>query len=142
MKKLLSREIGWLVLLLVACNISPQPIRVGKDTCTYCKMAIGNNRFGAEIISVKGKIFKYDEIHCLLNDMEAKKISKAAIKAIYFTDFCGTHELVNSKNAFYLKCEKLMSPMGGNIAIFANEDSLLSIKIQLEGKQVYWNDLY
>ena len=126
----------------MACNTGPQVIRVGKDNCNFCKMAIGSNRYGAEIISVKGKIFKYDELHCLLKDISSETISKANIKEIYFTDFCGQHNLINCEEAYFLSSDKLMSPMGGNIAAFKSQDSLLLVQKKYMGNQILWNEIY
>ena len=38
-----------------SCNAGPVPIKPGKDNCQFCKMTISDIRFGAEIITAKGK---------------------------------------------------------------------------------------
>jgi len=32
---------------LTSCTVGPQKIRIGKDVCSFCKMSIADNRFGA-----------------------------------------------------------------------------------------------
>ena len=61
---------GILVLLLgvffSSCSTSPQPINYGNDACHYCQMTIVDQIYGAEVISDKGKIFKFDAAECLI----------------------------------------------------------------------------
>ena len=52
----------------------PEPIAYGKDSCSECKMTIIDPKFGGEIISKKGKIFKFDDTHCLAKFMERRGI--------------------------------------------------------------------
>lgn len=130
------------ILLVAACSNLPEPIRVGKDNCSFCKMTISDVRFGAELVTQKGKVFKYDEIHCLLGAFNSGEISEDMMREIYFTDFCGKHLLIPSKKAFLLSSEALKSPMGGNIAVFSSNDSLLITLQKVKGKQVLWEDIF
>ena len=54
---------GLLTLSLSSCSTAPQPIRIGQDNCDFCKMTISDNRFGAEIITKKGKVYIFDDEH-------------------------------------------------------------------------------
>ena len=45
-----------LVGFLTGCSTEPLPIRYGQDNCDFCKMTISDHRFGAEIVTKKGKI--------------------------------------------------------------------------------------
>ena len=127
---------------LASCQPEPKKIRVGKDTCAFCKMTVSDVRFGAEVITKKGKIFKYDDIHCLLSDVEKGNLIKGNIHEIYFTDFCGKHSLINSQIAFLLTGDELKSPMGGNIAAFSVNDSLRVTLQKIKGKEIYWQELF
>lgn len=142
----MSRLSNLLVLiftfLFAACSNLPEPIRVGKDNCCYCKMTISDVRFGVELITQKGKVYKYDEIHCFLEAINSGEIGMEMIREIYFTDFCGKHLLIPSKTAFLLSSDALKSPMGGNIAVFSSNDSLLITLQKMKGKQVLWEDIF
>jgi len=54
-----------LCCLLTACSHEPDPIRYGKDACAHCKMTIMDKRFSAELITAKGKVFKFDAAECM-----------------------------------------------------------------------------
>ena len=126
---------------LSSCNAGPEPIKTGTDNCYYCKMTVSDNRFGAEIITTKGKVYKFDDMHCLLSFLREKTIDSSNIKNIYFTNFCADHQLINEKKSVLLQSEILHSPMGGNIAAFDNADSLQKIQQQFHGNNITWNEL-
>ncbi len=119
-----------------SCSTSPQPLRIGKDNCEFCKMPISDNRFGAEVITRKSKIYVFDDPHCVLAFLQTNKVSKLDIAGIYFTNFAAPHQLVNVKQAYFFKSPALKSPMNGNIAAFDNEDSLNKIMPELNGGKI------
>ena len=47
------------ITMLLACSVEPKPINYGRDACHFCKMTIVDNQHAAEIITLKGKAFKY-----------------------------------------------------------------------------------
>ena len=126
---------------LSACSVTPQPLKIGVDNCTFCQMTISNPRFGAEILTAKGKVLKYDDISCLVTDMTTKKIAENDIHSIYSADFCGNHDLIDVKSSFFFKSENLRSPMAGNIAAFSNKDSMNFYMNSLSGEAVAWDDI-
>lgn len=130
-----------IALLFSSCSTGPDPIKIGSDNCHYCKMTISDNKFGAEVITQKGKIFKYDELHCLLAEIEEENTDVTKIKDVYFTDFCKGHGLTIAPNSFYLSSDKVKGPMGGNVAVFSCRDSLLSYKGQFGGEEIAFGDI-
>ena len=48
------------VFMFSGCSLEPKPIEYGEDQCDACKMRISDSRFGAELVTTKGKIYKYD----------------------------------------------------------------------------------
>lgn len=131
-----------LLFSITACNTGPERIVTGKDHCDFCKMTMTDNRYGAEIITKKGKVYKFDDAHCILSYLKAEGFDKNSVKDIYFTDFSGDHSLIKVKEAFFLSSDKLQSPMGGNVAAFSKSDSLEKAKSEFGGTTVPWNVLY
>lgn len=130
-----------LILSLSGCSTSPQPIRIGQDNCDFCKMTITDNRFGAEIVTKKGKVFKFDDEHCVVGFLDSNKIEQQQIAGIYFTNFSSPHQLINVKEAHFLQSPSLKSPMNGNIAAFSNEDSLINLLPTFKGNKISWEDM-
>jgi copper chaperone NosL len=104
-------------------------------------MTISDVRFGAELITKKGKIYKFDDLHCILSYLKTKAVTPGNIKDIYLSNYSGNHQLINVNTALLLKAEELRSPMGGNIAAFDNSDSLLYIQKRFTCNTVNWKDL-
>lgn len=132
---------GLLVLSMMSCNTEPQPIRIGQDACSFCKMSIADNRFGAEIITKKGKIFKFDDMHCLLEFRKSNAINTADIKETYLVNFNEPHDFIEVHKALLLKSEALHSPMGGNVASFADSDRLKEAAQKIKGEETTWETL-
>lgn len=129
-----------MLLGLTSCNSQPQPIKVGSDACHFCKMIISENRFGAEILTQKGKVYKFDDIICLVDFTKAEKQSLANA-SYYFTNFEGKHDLLKSSESFLLKSEALKSPMNGNMAAFSSKQSLQKAIATFNGEEVDFNAL-
>jgi len=130
-----------LAFMITSCSRGPEPIVVGTDHCNFCKMKVSDNRFGAEIVTRKGKIFKFDDIHCMLSFMQSGNFDRASVQDVFLTDFSGRHELMKSLDAILLKSDSLRAPMGGNIAAFRSNDSLQYVEAQYKGSVLHWNDL-
>jgi len=133
--------IALIIFSISGCSIEPEPIKIGKDNCNFCKMTISDNKYGAEILTKKGRAFKYDDSKCLFSEISEGGIEMDNIKDIYFTDFCNSHALIKSQNGFYLKSDQLKTPMGGDIAAFSSPDSLKFYATQLGGEEVTWTQL-
>ena len=131
----------FIMLSFNGCSTSPQPIRMGQDNCDFCKMTISDNRFGAEIVTKKGKVFKFDDEHCVVAFLDSNKIEQQQIDGIYFTNFSSPHQLINVKEAYFLQSPSLKSPMNGNIAAFNNEDSLVNMLPTFKGNKISWEDM-
>ena len=113
--------IGLMLLIcgtLVSCSRAPEPISYGKDACSHCKMTIMDNKFATEIVTAKGKIFKFDAIECMtdfINDNPEVNTPEALFLAV---NIASPGTLIDARNAFFLKDKAFRSPMGGNLAAF------------------------
>lgn len=130
-----------LVVLVSSCNTGPEAIAVGKDNCFFCKMTISDAKCGAEIVTKKGKLYKFDDIHCLLSFNKAKLIEAAEIKDIYLADYAGTHELINVKESFLLHGGDIKTPMNGNVIAFKSNDEMKTFLKNLNAKETSWQEL-
>lgn len=104
-------------------------------------MTISDKRFGAEVITRKGKVYKFDDGQCLISFIKSGVLAKNEIAKVYFVDFCGQHALVIEKESFLLKSDLFQSPMNGKIAAFSNIDSMKKVLIQYQASTVLWNQI-
>lgn len=127
------------VLSISSCTSKVDDIQLGRDYCEFCKMKISDERFGAAILSKKGKTIKFDDIACMKEFIKAGEIEKSNIKEMYLTDFSNNHTLIQATHAFLLKSETFSTPMEGNTAAFSSEDSMKKIMNESGGNIVNWN---
>ena len=129
------------MVILSSCRSGPEPLHLGNDHCSFCKMTISDDRFGGELITRKGKVYKFDDAQCLLNFIDSGEVRKQDVAEVYFTNFTNPHGLVKSDKAFLLKGELLRGPMNGNIAAFSNEDSMKLAQNYFSAKSMDWKPL-
>nr|MCU0321877.1 nitrous oxide reductase accessory protein NosL [Chitinophagaceae bacterium] len=127
---------------LSSCNTKPEAIQVGVDNCYFCKMTITDKKFGAELVTKKGKVFKFDDAVCLISFHKTLAIEEQETSSIYFVDFNSNHQFIPSTEVKLLTSESLRSPMNGNIAAFSKEEDLQQAIKQFKGEQINWNELF
>lgn len=130
-----------LLLSMAGCSNGPLPISFGKDACHFCKMVISDQRFGAEVITNKNKIYKFDDVHCVVSFVKYGDVRSTEIASIYLVDFSEKGKLVKAEESFLLQAEQLRSPMGGNVAAFTIVDSMKKFQQEISGVPVIWKDL-
>ncbi len=118
-------------IAFTACqsNNEPQPINYGKDQCDHCQMTITDNKYGAELITSKGRVYKFDDITCLEGYNEEHSDKTKGSKH-YVSDF-ESHELIPVEKATFIYGGELRSPMGGNRAAFLDKTKATKIAEKL-----------
>jgi copper chaperone NosL len=130
-----------LCLSLIACDVKPEPLQFGKDGCHACKMTLMDNKFGAEIVTTKGKIYKFDDVNCMLNFYNSGTVPAEDMKEILIVDFSKPEKLIDARNALYVKSELIKSPMASNVAAFESNDDLKKMNADWKGIPLSWGEL-
>jgi copper chaperone NosL len=113
--------------ILTACSPEPVPIKFGHDACDYCKMIIMDPKFGAELVTTKGKAFKFDDINCLIEFSAEEKLSTENVAHWLVINFNEPEKLINAETAYYTRSASIMSPMASRIASFADAETRKSM---------------
>ena len=129
------------LLFLISCSKEISPIEYGKDQCDNCKMTISDRKYGAELITKKGKIFKFDAAECMLNFMNAKKADEEDIEKYYVVNLSGPGILTDAITATYLISPKLPSPMGAFISSFTDRNTAEKYLKENGGVIYNWTEL-
>jgi copper chaperone NosL len=130
-----------IVLLLTACSEpKPVPILYGQDMGEYCNMIISDNRFGAEIVTTKRKVYKFDSVESMIA-YRLENLESEDIHSYWVTDFANPGTLIPAENAYYLKAEKIHSPMGLGLVAFANEEDATRIRAEDGGSLTNFESL-
>lgn len=129
-------------LNLNACSTGPEPINFGQDSCHACKMTLTDRRFGAEIITDKGKVFKFDDLNCLVGYLKSGEIPAQNVATILAVDFSKAGAFVAVKQGFFLQNDAIKSPMRADIGTFSSKEAMEKVKNTLGGgKELSWAEL-
>ncbi|MCO5231896.1 MAG: nitrous oxide reductase accessory protein NosL [Chitinophagales bacterium] len=126
--------------LLSACQPKPHAIHFDEEDCDYCKMTISDNRYGAELVTNKGRVYKFDDLHCIKGFMEENIVESKDIHSLWAIDFSIPEKLIEIKSSFFLHNDQIQSPMGSNIASFGVKDSLESYRSTSLGNEIQWEE--
>jgi len=125
--------------ILSGCSRNPEPIIYGKDACAHCKMTIMDKRFAAEVITSKGKVFKFDAAECMAGFLKDNPAIAANEKSIFLvSDFNRPGQFVDARKSFFLNDSSLLSPMGGNLAAFLSKNAAGEIEKDKSARIYTW----
>lgn len=134
--------ISFLTVFLISCSKEPKPIEFGLDDCDHCKMNISDNRYGAELVTKKGRVYKFDDLYCMKVFLQDELVAKDQVLSLWIIDFEGTEKLLPADKSFLLHNPELKSPMGSNIAAFADEIVLKENQSKHSGTILSWKDYF
>ena len=127
--------------VLLSCTVEPEPLEYGKDGCYICKMTLMDKKFGAELVTTKGKIYKFDDVNCMLTFYNTNQVAHEDFSYKLVVDFSQPAKLINATDAFYLKSDQIKSPMASQIGAFEKKESFGEAKNKLKGIYLVWGEL-
>ncbi|MDU8886489.1 nitrous oxide reductase accessory protein NosL [Yeosuana sp. MJ-SS3] len=128
-----------LFLLLYSCNVSPQAIDYGNDGCHFCKMTIVDKVHAAEIVTNKGKVYKFDASECMINFIQ--EFDTNEIKLYLSNNYTEPEILIDATKATFLISENVPSPMGAFLTAFKDKSDAEKIQTEKGGKLYTWDQL-
>jgi len=127
------------LLFFSSCQIEPAEIAYGSDACHYCKMTIVDKAHAAQIVSTKGKAFKYDAIECMMNDLKDRDSSDIGLMLV--ADYSHPGQQVNAEAAHFLVSEEIPSPMGAFLSAFSSTEDRVEVSVSNTGTAFTWEEL-
>lgn len=126
---------------LISCGSNePKPIKLNTDSCDFCKMTIANGKFGAELITKKGRYYKFDDLGCMVQF--AKSNTVVPYQSFFVSDYTKDNTLIPAETAFFIKGGKINSPMRGNMAAFTSSKEQNEFGKKLEAQATTWSEVY
>lgn len=132
---------AWLVLaVLISCKQSFEPIDYGKDACAHCKMTIVDKRYAAELLTGKGRVYKFDDIHCLKQYLDEQGSAVDAAARIFVAPYGGNRpNFLDATKAVFLQSDFFGSPMNGHYAAFASQTDAKHLSDSLTINAFEWD---
>ncbi|MBR9757591.1 MAG: hypothetical protein GYB39_05880 [Algicola sp.] len=139
-----TKNLGLILLLvltglLTGCNVSPKPIIYGEDGCHFCKMTIVDKVHAAQVVTKKGKAYKFDATECMVNFMN--EFDTSEIELFLSNDYTTPESLIDATQATFLISENIPSPMGAFLTAFKNKADAENAKAENGGTLYTWEEL-
>jgi copper chaperone NosL len=107
-------------------------------------MTLMDDKFGGELVTNKGKVFKFDDIKCMIsfqNSSEGKADGYAYELVVDYAHAADAFDLIPAGDAFYLQSTKVKSPMAGNVAAFKQQAEQQEYQKKWNGSVLSWNEV-
>ncbi len=139
MKKLITTFSLLSFLLFISCTIQPQKIEYGKDACHFCRMNIVDQQHSAQLVTKKGKAFKFDATECMINYLNETDTKQVGLLLV--ADYNTPGDLIDANLATFIISENIPSPMGEFLSAVPTKEEALSLKKAKEGDIYTWGEL-
>ena len=134
--------VSYLFLFMFIISCAPkeaEPIKLNSDGCEFCKMKISDGKFGAELITAKGRVYKFDDMHCMINYHKENVSTK--IQSFYIHDFNQNNVLIPAETAFYIKGGEINSPMHGNVIAVQTKEEAEELAKNFKAAPSSWSEI-
>jgi len=144
-KKFRKQNIQPALLFLILFSVSAcsnnkvVPIKLNSDKCDNCKMSIADGKYGAEVITQKGRVYKFDDIMCMKE--YCNENSETKMESIYVLDFNQSNVLIPAETAFYLSGGTIHTPMRGNMIAFKTEIEAKEFQTKFGANTISWEEI-
>jgi len=128
----------WIFLFATCSSKGPEPIKLNAEHCEFCGMTISDAKFGAELITDKGKIHKFDDVHCMIAYSKEHNITGAKF---FVSIYDKNDTLMPAETAYYIQGGDITSPMMGNSLAFSSEAAANEYLVKFKADAVSWNNL-
>jgi copper chaperone NosL len=104
-------------------------------------MTLMDNKFGAELITKKGKVYKFDDMNCFVNFYNSGNEVVEGFQHKLVIDYANPGKLIDATNGFYLKSAAIRSPMNGEVAAFESKETMDRFKKEWRAIYLGWGEV-
>ncbi|HEX7846545.1 MAG TPA: nitrous oxide reductase accessory protein NosL, partial [Chitinophagaceae bacterium] len=119
----------------------PEPFKYGTDECHACKMTIMDPKFGCEIITTKGKLYKFDDAICIARFLTENKLAEKDIKQTLVINFDKQNDFLAVNKAVFVLAQAVKTPMNSHVAAFATKDAAEKFSADKSGAILNWKEV-
>ena len=118
--------------------MKPQEINFGEDACHYCSMTIVDRQHASQLVTDKGKSYKFDAIECMINHISE---STTPIALYLVTDYTHPEALIDAKKATFIISSNIPSPMKANLSALESKAEAEALQASKGGELYTWQAL-
>jgi len=139
---MIKRCLFLLFILACSCSVKERPVSYGSDECAYCKMTIMDHRYGAELVTQKGKVFTFDAAECLIEYLYHHEDLVQSASYLLVTSYSEPDVLIDALSATFLVSKEMPSPMGAYLTSFSSRDVAEEYQDKNSGVLYTWDELF
>ena len=130
------------LMIVTSCTPGePEPVEIvlNEENCSFCRMAVSEREFAAEVVTVSGSLDTFDDIGCLVKWMkEHQPPARAGVFVVNYED----GSWIPARAAAYVHSEDLPTPMSSGLAAFEDRASAEAAVEKLGGRVLQWRELW
>lgn len=124
-------------LLFVACSKNIEPINYGHDACEYCSMTIVDRTHAAQLVTNKGKNFKFDASECMINYL-SEEGNEDKMLHLLSANYLEPGTMIDVKKSTFLISENIPSPMGAFLSVLKDKTAATDLQAESGGELFDW----
>jgi copper chaperone NosL len=107
-------------------------------TCAYCGGQIPEERFGGEVTTRAGEVYRFMSVECLAGFVAAGTIESADIRSMRVVDYNDGRRLIDAESALYVRSDQRRSPNGLNLLASDSEKVAHNLHFFFGGERLTW----
>ncbi len=132
--------IAAMLFVMTACSQEPAEIHYASDECTHCKMMITDKQFASQVVTDKGKAYKFDAIECMAAYYQNNS-GELENAMLYVSNYDKPGEWINARRAQFVKSEVVNSPMGESMLAFPSSKEAKEHTSERPGALLQWDEV-
>ena len=113
---------------------------VPEDMCSFCRMAISEKRYAAQLLDSEGEVFKFDDIGCMVNFMQRNNFDDKTT-ARFVMDF-DERTWIKAEDAYYVASPEITTPMSGSVIAFTTEPKAQQAAARFHGRLQRFGEVF
>lgn|SRR5690554_2215674 len=130
----------FLFLFAVACSQNIEPITYGEEACDFCSMTIVDKSHAAQVVTQKGKNYKFDATECMINYLKAEG-NEDDMLHILAADYLNPGDILDARKASFIVSENIPSPMGAFLSAVETIEQAEQLKSENGGDLFTWETI-
>ena len=131
-----------LVLLLAACaGAGSVPLRWGEESCRHCHMTLADRRFGAEVITTRGRALPFDDAGCAAEHLAQGETPAAEVSSVWVIDYTHPDSLIAADGAVFVRSSTFHTPMGSGVVATPDSAAATTLAHETGGQVMRWSEV-
>ena len=134
---------GAVLLVAAGCASGPPPpaaLDVVNERCRFCRMAVSDQRFAAQLVAAHEEPMFFDDLGCLRAFLEGKPALPSSTLT-YVSDH-RTKVWLRAEDALYTRNDAIATPMGSHVIAHASAASRDADPDARDGRPVALSEMF